>query len=69
MFDRKEYRVAVARAEKTNKEIAEYLGINESTLYRKVQDNGSFTREEINKLIEFLDIKNPAAIFFADTLA
>lgn len=69
MFDRKEYRVAVARAEKTNKEISEYLGIDESTLYRKVQNDGSFTREEINKLIKFLDIENPAVIFFADKLA
>lgn len=69
MFDRKEFRAQVARSEKTNKEISEYLGIDESTLYRKVQNDGSFTREEINKLIKFLNIENPAVIFFADKLA
>lgn len=69
MFDRKEFRAQVVRAEKTNKEIAKYLDIDESTLYRKIQNNGSFTREEINKLIEFLSIENPESIFFADSLA
>ena len=66
MFDRTEFRVQVVRAQKSYKEIAEYLGIDESTLYRKIQNNGSFTREEIGKLIEFLDISDPKAIFFAD---
>lgn len=69
MFDRTEFRVQVVRADKTYKEIAEYLDIDESTLYRKIQNNGSFTREEINKLIGFLGIENPKAIFFADELA
>lgn len=69
MFDRKEFRAQVMRADKTFKETAKYLNIDESTLYRKIQNNGSFTREEINKLIEFLSIENPEAIFFADTLA
>ena len=66
MFDRTEFRVQVVRAQKSYKEIAEYLGIDESTLYRKIQNKGSFTREEIGKLIEFLDISDPKAIFFAD---
>lgn len=66
MFNKTEFRVQVIRANKTNKEIADFLGINESTLYRKIENNGSFTREEINKLIEFLDIAEPKPIFFAD---
>lgn len=66
MFNKTEFRVQVIRANKTNKEIADFLGINESTLYRKIENNGSFTREEINKLIEFLDIAEPKTIFFAD---
>jgi DNA-binding CsgD family transcriptional regulator len=65
MFDKTEFRVQVTRSEKTYKEIAEYLGIDESTLWRKIQNDGSFTREEINKLINFLGIVNPEAIFFA----
>jgi len=66
MFNKTEFRVQVTRSEKTYKEIAEHLGIDESTLWRKIQNNGSFTREEINKLINFLCIANPEAIFFAD---
>lgn len=66
MFNKTEFRVQVTRSEKTYKEIAEHLGIDESTLWRKIQNNGSFTREEINKLINFLCITNPEAIFFAD---
>lgn len=69
MFNKKEFRAQVARAEKTYKEIAEHLGIDESTLYRKIQNDGSFTREEINKLIDFLSISDPRDIFFADELA
>lgn len=69
MFNKKEFRAQVARAEKTYKEIAEYLNIDESTLYRKIQNDGSFTREEINKLIDFLSISEPRDIFFADELA
>lgn len=65
MFNRNEFRAQIARAGKTNKEVAEYLGIDESTLYRKVQNNGSFTREEINKMILFLSIEQPEMIFFA----
>lgn len=64
MFDRTEFRVQVVRANKTYKEVAECLEIDESTLYRKIQNNGSFTREEIGKLIGFLNISDPKAIFF-----
>lgn len=69
MFNETEFKVMVIRAHKTNKEVAEYLGIDESTLWRKLQNNGSFTREEISKLIMFLDIEDPKPIFFADELA
>lgn len=69
MFNETEFKVMVIRAHKTNKEVAEYLGIDESTLWRKLQNNGSFTREEISKLIMFLDIEDPKPIFFAEELA
>ena len=66
MFDKTEFRVQVTRSGRTYKEIAEYLEIDESTQWRKIQNDGSFTREEINKRINFLNIVNPGAIFFAD---
>ena len=52
----------------TKKQLAEYLGINELTLYRKINNSGSFTRKEINDMIKYLRIENPAEIFFADEL-
>ena len=65
MFRENEFRAQIVRAGKTNKEVAAYLGINEATLYRKIKADGNFTREEINKMISFLNIKDPEEIFFA----
>ncbi|MBE5996578.1 MAG: DUF739 domain-containing protein [Lachnospiraceae bacterium] len=69
MFNKNEFKAQIARSGKTIKETAKYLGINESTMYRKVQADGNFTREEINKLIEFLQIERPEEVFFAHKLA
>ena len=65
MFDIAEFRAALARKGMTRKELAEMLGINEVTLYRKLKRDGDFTREEINTMIEGLDIEDPGKIFFA----
>ena len=65
MFRENEFRAQIVRAGKTNKDLAAHLGINEATLYRKIKADGNFTREEINKMISFLNIENPEAIFFA----
>ena len=51
------------------KELAEKLGLNESTLYRKIKADGAFTRDEINKMIDVLHIEDPREIFFAEKLA
>lgn len=69
MFKENEFRAQIVRAGKTNKELANYLGINEATLYRKIKAGGNFTRDEINKMIVFLNIENPGDIFFAQELA
>lgn len=69
MFKENELRAQIKRANKTNKEVAAHLGIDESTLYRKIKANGNFTREEINKMVEFLEIEDPKDIFFAERLA
>lgn len=66
MFKENEFRAQVKRAGKTNKEVAAYLCIDESTLYRKIKANGNFTREEINKIVDFLGIDDPKTIFFAE---
>ena len=64
LFDRNEFKAQIVRKGKTMKQVADFLGIDESTLYRKIQADGNFIREEINLLIEFLEISEPMSIFF-----
>lgn len=69
MFSKNKFRAAIALAGITSKELAEKMGINESTLYRKINADGNFSRQEINRIIEILGITNPQEIFFAQELA
>ena len=69
MFDKNRFRAQIILAGMTAKELADKIGINESTLYRKINADGNFTREEIGKIVEILHIDNPKDIFFADNLA
>ncbi len=69
MFNKTEFKIASIRAGMTYKQIAEKLGIDESTLYRKINADGAFTRNEISEIIQMLDIKNPMDIFFDEKLA
>lgn len=69
MFDRRKFLAQMTLRDVSKKELAEILGINEATLYRKINNDGYFTRSEINKLIEVLRIDNPTEIFFAEKLA
>ena len=68
VFDKRKFLAQLALRDVKKKELAEYLGINELTLYRKINNDGAFTRKEINEMIKFLHIENPAEIFFADKL-
>ena len=68
MFDKRRFLAQMTLRGVSKKELAEYLGINEITLYRKINNDGHFTRQEINKMITYLHIDNPAEIFFADEL-
>lgn len=68
MFDKRKFLAQLALSDVKKKELAEYLGINELTLYRKINNDGAFTRKEINAMIKFLHIEDPAEIFFADKL-
>lgn len=65
MFNKNEFKAQLVRKDMTMKELAMFLGIDESTLYRKIQDDGRFTRQEINAMIDRLEIENPQEIFFA----
>lgn len=69
MFDKNRFKAQLVLVGVTMRELAEKLEIDESTLYRKVNSDGSFTREEINKMIPILKIDSPMEIFFAEKLA
>ena len=68
MFNLPEFRAAMARCGITKKEVAAALDISEVTLWRKLNRDGDFSREEINKLIDCLQIDDPSAVFFAPEL-
>lgn len=48
----------------TQQDIAKVLGIAPKTFYLKMK-RGVFGSDEMEKMIETLDIENPASIFFA----
>lgn len=68
MFDKRKFMAQLILAGKTTKDIAAILGINISTLYRKIDNDGSFTRKEISTLMPVLGIADPCEIFFAEEL-
>lgn len=69
MFDKRRFMAQLALKGVTLKELAKNLEIDESTLYRKINDDGRFTRKEMNNMIDFLEIEDPNNIFFANELA
>lgn len=69
MFNKNLLKAQIVAAGMTSKKLAERLEMNESTFYRKMNDDGNFTRSEINRMIDILNIQDPSAIFFAEHLA
>lgn len=69
MFDKNKFKAQMVLVGITSKKLADELGINESTLYRKINADGNFTRDEISQLVSILRIDNPQDIFFANELA
>ena len=67
MFDRNLFNYHIAKANQTKASVAAHLGINEVTLYRKSTGASEFTRDEIQKLKEFLNLTDEEAmrVFFA----
>jgi predicted transcriptional regulator len=68
MFNKLEFNAQIARKGLRKMDVAKALNIDVSTLYRKVENDGDFDRDQINTLIDLLDIKDPKPIFFADEL-
>ena len=61
-----EFRAAVARSGKTNRELAKSLGLSETALYNKVGGQTQFKNSEIKRLAELLGLsmKSVNEIFF-----
>ena len=53
----------------TVKQVADKIGIGETTFYRKMNGQSDFYREEISKICDILSISDPVPIFFAKQLA
>lgn len=68
MFDKRRFMAQLALSGMTLRALAQKIGIDESTLYRKINDNGRFSRKEINEIIVLLNIDDPYPIFFAPEL-
>lgn len=67
MFNKNMFKAKVAENGVTTKKVAEILGINETTLYRKMSGESDFTRNEIQlfKKTFGLSSGDVDAIFFA----
>lgn len=68
MFDKQKFRAILILSGKSISDVAKYLGINEATLYRKMNGTSDFYRNEIQLLCDYLNIENPKEIFFAEKL-
>lgn len=66
MFNEREFNAQLARKGIKKTELAEYLGMTYTSLYRKIKEDGKFTREELAKIIDYLGIEDPTSIFFAE---
>lgn len=66
MFNEREFNAQLARKGIKKAELAEYLGMTYTSLYRKIKEDGKFTREELAKIIDYLGIEDPTSIFFAE---
>lgn len=69
MFDERRFNAQLVLKGITKQEVADALGIKESTLYRKIKRGGDFTRAEIQTLIALLGFDDPMNVFFAAELA
>ena len=67
MFQKDMFRGKVIEAGHTMSELADYLGINAATLYRKIDGQSEFKRIEIQLIRQFLGLSSDDVdrIFFA----
>ncbi len=64
MVDTNKLRGVMAERQKTQAEVARAIGITPRTFSSRMK-RGVFGSDEIEVMVKYLDIKEPAAIFFA----
>lgn len=64
MVDTNRLKGIIVQNEKTQEEVARYIGITPKTFYLKMKRK-VFGSDEIEKMIELLNIDDPTPIFFA----
>ncbi len=69
MFDKKAFFDSLERHSITVPKLAEIMGINTVTLYRKISGESDFKRGEIQKCRELLGEEDCNLIFFAPKVA
>lgn len=68
MFNQKKFKALLVMKCKTMQNIADLLGINQATLYRKINGSSDFYRREIQAICNYLEIEDPNEIFFAQEI-
>lgn len=64
MLDRNALRAEFVKNGMTQKEVAKAIGLSESSMVRKM-NNDSFSTEEAQRMIDLLNIPEPSCVFFA----
>lgn len=70
MFNEPLFKYMIQRRQLTLADVADKMGINEATLYRKMKGKSDFTRAEIQLLKDILGMSDLESIkvFFAEKL-
>ena len=58
MFNERKFNAQLVLAGITKEQLAEAIGINASTLHRKIATDGNFTRPEIIKMLKPMKIES-----------
>ena len=71
MVDVSKLKGKIVERNTTQEELASKIGIDKSTFYRKMKQNGNFSIKEVNLIVSALNLSKDEAmvIFFSETVA
>ena len=71
MVDISKLKGKIVERNTTQEELANKIGIDKSTFYRKMKQNGNFSIKEVNLIVSTLNLSKDEAmsIFFSETVA